>query len=109
MWIFTKYGFITVSQHKRVEEQFMIKSRVRTPLDILWPESKITILPEVDYRFRISIPKTEAMEVLSNLISSIDYSNFKNACEEDAAYRRTLNKIWIELSEYQFRVEHNRH
>jgi hypothetical protein len=108
MWIFTKHGFISVSQHKKEEEQFMIKSRVRTPLDILWPESKISILPEADYRFRISIPKTEAMEVLSDLISSIDYSNFKNACEEDAAYHRVLTKIWEKLWMYQDGVEFNR-
>ena len=44
MWIFTKYGFISVVQHNAMPGHFQVKSRVIDPLEILWPEQDIEII-----------------------------------------------------------------
>jgi hypothetical protein len=109
MWVFTKYGFLSIVEHKEedMKDHFLVRARVRTPLDELWPNHKLLKLDEADYRYRIIIPKIEAIDVLTDVTGSIDYPNFKNACKEDAAYHEVLTKLWYQLARYQFLVERN--
>ena len=80
MWIFTKYGFISVVQHNSLEDCLQVKSRVVEPLEILWPEIDIEIIDWADYRFRITIEKERAFDILSKEIQDVDYTSFKNEC-----------------------------
>ena len=41
MWIFTTSGFLSIVQHKDADGHFQIKSRVRAPLEDLWPDHEI--------------------------------------------------------------------
>ena len=44
MWVFTKYGFISVVQHNSLPDSFQVKSRVIDPLEVLWPEYEIEVI-----------------------------------------------------------------
>ena len=44
MWIFTKYGFVSVVQHNSIDGYFQVKSRVIDPLEILWPEHTVEVI-----------------------------------------------------------------
>ena len=78
MWVFTKYGFISVVQHNSLPDSFQVKSRVIDPLEILWPEYEIEVIDWADYRFRITMLKSEAIPVLLDQISSVKYTSFKD-------------------------------
>ena len=50
MWIFTTNGFLSIVQHKDADGHFQIKSRVRAPLEELWPDHEILEIGWADYR-----------------------------------------------------------
>ena len=38
MWIFTRWGFLSIVQHNAMPGHFQVKARVIDPLENLWPE-----------------------------------------------------------------------
>ena len=107
MWIFTDKGFLSIVQHNEIEDCFQVKSRVVEPLEILWPEHEIEIIDWADYRFRITIPKVQVIPVLAKQIGSVEYTSFKNECENDPDYYYALTRIWSIMYNYQARMEEN--
>ena len=77
MWAFTTHGFLSIVQHNAMPDHFQVKARVPDPLEKLWPEHKIEIIDWADYRYRITIGKSEVLPVLLELIASVDYTSFK--------------------------------
>ena len=106
MWIFTTEGFLSIVQHKSKMGYFQVRSRTIEPLKIYWPNLQVEVIDWADYRYRITMRKEDAMPVLIDLILSIEYTNFKNACD-DYQYRVLLGNIWRLLFEYQSRIESN--
>ena len=76
MWIFTTKGFLSIAQHNDLPEHFQVKSRVSSPLQELWPDHEIEVIDWADYRFRITVEKKEVFPVMTQLLESVDYSNF---------------------------------
>ena len=105
MWIFTKYGFISVVQHNSLEDCFQVKSRVVEPLEILWPEIDIEIIDWADYRFRITIEKDKVFDILSKEIQNVNYTSFKNECYVDHDYHDALVRVWNTMYNYQMKME----
>ncbi len=105
MWLFTIHGFLSVVQHNAMPDHFQIKSRVRDPLCELWPEHEIEAIDWADYRFRITIEKSEAMPTLIEVMESVDYTSFKGACGHDSRYHLTLTKVWNIMYSYQSEME----
>ena len=101
MWLFTTYGFLSVVQHNAMPDHFQIKARVPDSLQELWPNHEIEIIEWADYRYRITIEKSEALPVLLNLMEKVDYTSFKNACDVDALYQSVLGRIWQLMFNYQ--------
>ena len=71
MWVFTKHGFVAVVQHNALPGHFQVKSRVVDPLENLWPEHDIEVIDWADYRFRITMPKSDTMKVLEAQIADV--------------------------------------
>ena len=88
MWVFTKHGFVAIVQHNTLPDHFQVKSRVVDPLENLWPGHDIEVIDWADYRFRITMPKSDAMRVLEAQIADVDYTSFKTRCESDQDYQR---------------------
>jgi len=105
MWVFTTKGFLSVVQHNSMPEHFQVKSRIIDPLEILWPEYEIEVIDWADYRFRITIPKEEAIPVFMEQMWSVDYTSFKDECRYDEDYYYTLTKVWSIMYGYQQRME----
>jgi hypothetical protein len=104
MWIFTTRGFLSIVQHNVMPDYFQIKSRTTDPLKHFWPNHEIEVIGWADYRFRITIPKEEAIDVLIEKIGSVDYTSFKNECE-DEDYHGSLVRVWTIMYNYQSRLE----
>ena len=65
MWIFTKWGFLSIVQHNTIPGYFQVKARVIDPLERLWPQHEIEVIHWADYRFRITIEKENVFEIVS--------------------------------------------
>ena len=104
MWLFTTHGFLSVVQHNAMPDRFQIKSRVRDPLSELWPEHEIEVINWADYRFRITIEKSEALPTLLEVMGSVDYTSFKDACSHDSKYHTALTRIWNIMYSYQMEM-----
>ena len=105
MWIFTTRGFVSIVQHKDMSEFFQVKSRVPDPLRYMFPDEEIEVIDWADYRFRITMPKSEAMRVLEAQIADVDYTSFKTRCESDQDYHYALTRVWSIMYNYQSRME----
>ena len=105
MWVFTDKGFLSIVQHDALPAYFQVKSRVIDPLEILWPNHEIEIIDWADYRFRITIEKSEALPVILEVMASVDYTSFKDACRDDYNYHESLCRIWGEMYRYQTKME----
>jgi hypothetical protein len=103
--MFTTHGFLSVVQHNAMPDHFQIKSRVRDPLCELWPDHEIEVIDWADYRFRITIEKSDALPTLLKVMESVDYTSFKGACSQDSRYHLVLTKIWNIMYSYQGEME----
>ena len=104
MWIFTTKGFLSIVQHNTLPDHFQVKSRTANPLKHFWPEYEIEVIDWADYRFRITIPKGDVIQVLTEITESVNYTGFKNACDDDE-YHHSLVRVWNIMYNYQSRVE----
>ena len=105
MWAFTTHGFLSIVQHNTLPDHFQVKARVPDPLEKLWPDHEIEVIDWADYRFRITIEKSEALPVLFEVMRSVDYTSFKGACGHDSRYHLVLTKIWNIMYSYQGEME----
>ena len=114
MWLFTRYGFFSVVQARRVEngkvvvepdpETLMVRARRREHLDALLErfdslaDLEITESPGTDYRYRMIVPRSVWRMIVDGLVSDIDYTNFKSACgktkPDDRDYVSALHDVW---------------
>ena len=105
MWAFTTHGFLSIVQHNAMPDYFQVKARVPDPLEKLWPDHEIEVIDWADYRYRITIEKSEVLPVLLEVIASVDYTSFKGACGQDNRYHLTLSKVWNIMYSYQSEME----
>ena len=89
-------------------DYFQVKSRKIEPLEILWPEHEIEIIDWADYRFRITMTKEQAIPLVMEQLSNIDYTSFKDQCLNDEDYHYTLTRVWSIMYNFQTRFETNR-
>ena len=101
MWVFMVDGFLSVVQHNAMPDHFQVKSRVPGPLESLWPDHEVEVIDWADYRYRITIEKPEVLPVLLEVIASVDYTSFKDACSDDANYRLALSSVWQVMYSFQ--------
>lgn len=85
MWLFTTRGFFSVTKSPTHPGMMQIRAREKADLVELLEHSsiaapRIVTTPEpADYRFRIVVDRMELATIMQELISSIDYKNFKGA------------------------------
>lgn len=79
MWLFTKEGMFSIS---RWDNQIQFRAFVRADLERLakrygLEEYAIVETPERDYGYRIMLQPKVAERVVSQMVSDINYTNFK--------------------------------
>lgn len=121
MWLFTKYGFYSVTRSKTEPQKIQVRARVRAdlealiaaataaglawaipkfgkPVEIVLPEVLET--PEADYRYRIILPFDRWQALAGLLAAEVDYFNFKDQIT-DPARHRLYTRIWAMLADLQ--------
>jgi hypothetical protein len=99
MWIYTKYGFISVVR-STLTSHLVVRAREQAHLQNLFPlEDGIFYSPSSDYSYRLYITQKDFNDFLKDLAEDIDYPNFKDALPRvTVAERRYLNlceSIWV--------------
>ena len=108
MWVFTSKGFLSIVQHNDMADHFQVKSRVRAPLESLWPEHDILVIDWADYRYRINIRKDDAIPVLVEEIGKVLYTSFKDECRKDEDSHHALSRVWSTMYNFQTLCEGRR-
>jgi hypothetical protein len=124
MWLFTKYGFFSVVCARASARpgapvdpsKVMIRARCRKHLEALvarfvdapkpgdrsefldWVTVHIVESRGTDYPFRVFLPKAVWADAAHDLMSEIDYDDFKHHVAEtmgdDRAYLNALHSVW---------------
>ena len=113
MWIFTQYGFFSVTQSTRRADDLQIRARDQQHLQNLkdhfqiLDRSPIIETPDADYRFRIVVKRWRWEKLAAELAADITYSNFKGQCERRGLIRQMIHElhdIWGVMFRYQRRM-----
>lgn len=101
MWLFTRYGFFSVSAQGR--NGLTVRARALKHLEglkknflILQPYSILT-LKQTDYRYRMVVPRDVWALVLVKLSQEQTWSNIKSECgkfSRDPIYIAAMHDVW---------------
>jgi hypothetical protein len=117
LWIFTTKGFFSIVEHKKDLNRVVIRARVRKDIDnmkMLFEELDLRVSDVVenvssDYRYRVFASRSDWTSVMTQLITDMGYTNFKNAVYEADSPKVRDNRheayldIWAIMHELQFR------
>lgn len=112
MWIFSKQGFFSITQHPKRRDNVQIRARSRTDLENLQRDfpclrrSPIIETPDADYRWRIIVQRWKWELVGREMTEDIDYPNFKGrmaTIPNQADKLGLLHDVWHLHHDYQQR------
>lgn len=117
VWLLTPDLFVSVvcarenaGRGKIDSTKLMIRARKREHLDTLKKRCpQFTNVPTLetlgDYKYRIIVDKAEFAAAVVEIISNIDYENFKDAAaargKDNKEYVDALHKVWWDLKVLQ--------
>ena len=97
-----------------MEKQFakgelLVRARVEEDLEnfvflldeIAGTTHQIEKTPERDYRFRTTVDQGVVAQALSQIVSAIDYGNFKESVHGDPDRDRSYMEVWSAMYELQ--------
>ena len=102
MWIFLNNSFLSIVENRNNKEELLVRSRVRGDIDKIFPNSNIFEMENSDYKYRSYIKKIEVSEKIKEIVTNINYDNFKNSISksEDLRHSSYLN-VWNEMKKLQ--------
>lgn len=100
MWIFTSKGMVSIVRHRNEPQLMMVRARQPDVLKTLFPEEKLLITPDADYRYRMEVPQSDVINALEDQLETMQYDNFKNSIE-DHDYHTACSKVWSVMYRYQ--------
>ena len=106
MWLITTQGFYSVVAHRDEPDKLLVRARTREDIEAL-REQIPTLEPfedrHADYRHRAVVGRAEWVAALAQLVTEIDYDNFKDAVAARQGRERSglYGRIWSILLELQ--------
>ena len=102
MWIALNNSFLSIVENRNNKEELLVRSRVRGDIDKIFPDSNIFEMENSDYKYRSYIKKIEVSEKIKEIVTNINYDNFKNSISksEDQRHSSYLN-VWNEMRKLQ--------
>lgn len=104
MWLFTVYGFFSVTSLRGSQNQLMIRARSKSHLKNLqenFPElanEEIKVWKGRDYPFRFIVSKEVWNTVVTKMVEETNWDNFKDECSKRfglrSKYLEALHSIW---------------
>ena len=102
MWLVTTQGFYSVVAHREDPGTLIVRGRTRDDLEALReqvPGLEPFEDPAADYRYRAYVSRSEWLAAVAQLISDVDYDNFKSAvaARQGAARAQVYGSVWADL------------
>ena len=103
MWIFTKYGFVSIVKYKQIHN---VRARLEGDIPRLFaaaglPKPEIKVFEFADYAYRAELSQEQLTQLMVFLASDNDYSNFKGIAERNLKneqngpeYVDALHGVW---------------
>jgi len=119
MWLYLIYGFFSIASAKSEDgitndpNVMMIRARIREHLQNLkvrFPDllgrAKIVYSEDTDYAWRIIVPKSIWISVISQVAEEQTWSNYKNEAAKNkshvkSGFDRALHRVWAIMYELQ--------
>ena len=106
MWLLTTQGFYSVVAHRDDPDKLLVRARTRDDIEAL--REQIPALepfedPSADYRHRAVVGRAEWLVAVAQLVTEIDYDNFKSAVADRQGSERAAlyGVLWQELRRLQ--------
>lgn len=100
MWIITNKAFLSAVQHNDDHDLLVVRARIAGDIEAIFPNKKVFVHPDRDYRFRTIMTKVEFAEAMAREALSIDYGNFKDSVK-DKERKGYCSRIWAVMYEWQ--------
>ena len=115
MWIFTIKGFFSVVEHKDDPNTMVVRARIGNDIKNIQQmfvdqgneKPEILQMSHSDYKFRIFVNRKIWIEVMTRLMSDLNYTNFKNAAAKEDDFKtmqlrsQAYTSIWFIMDELQ--------
>ncbi len=109
MWLFTRFGFYSVTVSRVDRTKIQIRARSRQDLERLarfaaekasLQLGEIIVTPHSDYHYRLICSRPEWTNLAALLAEDIDYSNFKNQIHDSQRHQLYL-EVWRIMEKLQ--------
>lgn len=110
MWLITPHGFFSIVQKPgdKAKHTLTIRSRVRSDLaslrdSVLPSMGAISESTDTDYRFRASALKSDVAKAVAQMVTNLDYDNFKSEVARKQGTKRAhlYHDVWDVLYRMQ--------
>lgn len=104
MWIFLPDAFLSVVADKDnpTGDRLLVRARRIGHIENVFPDAEVFQMAGSDYAFRAWIPRRDVAKAMAERVLDLDYSNFKNAIE-DQSYHDAALDAWFAMRDYQDR------
>jgi hypothetical protein len=100
MWIFLNDAFLSIVSDKDDPGNLVVRARHHGDIRRVFPEVKVVITPEADYRYRARVPRTLVAEKIASQIAEIDYTNFKDSVTDESRHF-VYFQVWRQMFIWQ--------
>lgn len=100
MWLFTSKGFVSIVQDHNHKDNLLVRARVKSHLEALFPQSTVIETQDADYLFRCRLHRKHVEQVMTDQVKTIDYGNFKDTVV-DPDYHSACLRCWSSLHQLQ--------
>jgi len=114
MWFISKYGFVSVVEHRDKPGSVIVRARARNDLEQLcelaeqegipsFGEDQIEETLGADYHYRLAAPVESWKQIACQVAEWIDYDNFKALMAKHQPERAEIySQVWTDLMKIQF-------
>lgn len=109
MWLMLNTGFLSIVQPSdRDLAQFapagddllLVRARAAGHIEAAFPDAEVLQVERRDYLYRAFIPRAQVAAKAAELVSAIDYGNFKGSVRNDALHTAYAD-CWSVFYRYQ--------
>lgn len=96
MWIFFNNAFLSIVADRKDKNQLLVRARICGHIEAVFPDAKVTVSDQSDYRYRAFVPRAVVAKKLAETAFTINYDNFKDSIQ-DAAFHDTAMNVWTTM------------
>lgn len=104
MWLMLSNSFLSIVDKVEPPDptRLLVRARVAGDIERVFPDAVVTHTPRADYAYRATLPRTAIAAALADVISRLDYGNFKSTVGDRQRHDAYLD-CWGAMHDLQVR------